>query len=88
MEQNKGKAWSEILTDGTPLKDLVAVPKVSPVAVAKPQLHVGSGYRFGNLTWFPVWTDAPVTPRKYATAAGQAFKVAEAPRASVPTLLV
>ena len=22
-----------------------------------PGLHVGRGYRFGNLDWFPVWTD-------------------------------
>jgi hypothetical protein len=90
MEQNNGKAWSELLTSGTPLQDLVATAKVARVdtVTAKPQLHVGSGYRFGNLTWFPVWTDAPLAARKYSTAAGQAFKVAEAPQASVPTLQV
>jgi hypothetical protein len=89
MEQNQGKTWSELLTSGTSLQDLVASTKIAPSARAsKPQLHVGSSYRYGNLTWFPVWTDAPVAPRKYATAAGQAFKVAEAAQASVPTLQV
>ena len=32
-----------------------------------PNLHVGSGYRYGNLTWFPVWTDAEIRPRRYTT---------------------
>ena len=82
MEQNNGKAWSDLLTNGTPLQDLLVTSQNAPVTAAslKPQLHVGSGYRYGNLTWFPVWTDAPVAPRKYATAAGQAFKLAEAPQ--------
>jgi hypothetical protein len=90
MEQNQGKTWSELLTSGHPLQQVLLQAKAAPTAVlaAKPQLHVGSGYRFGNLTWFPVWTDAPVAPRKYSTAAGQAFKVAEAAQAAVPTLQV
>lgn len=90
MKQNNGKAWSELLTNGTALQDLFVAAKTAPAVtdVLKPQLHVGSGYRFGNLTWFPVWTDAPLAARKYSTAAGLAFKVAEAPQASVPTLQV
>lgn len=90
MEQNNGKAWSDLLTNGTPLQDLLVTSQTAPVPAAslKPQLHVGSGYRYGNLTWFPVWTDAPLAARKYSTAAGLAFKVAEAPQASVPTLQV
>ncbi|MEO0024109.1 MAG: hypothetical protein RL196_550 [Actinomycetota bacterium] len=38
-------------------------------ALALPDLHVGRGLRYGNLTWFPIFTDAPVGPRGYATAA-------------------
>ena len=44
-------------------------------AGALPNLHLGRGIRYGNLTWFPIFTDAPVAERKYATAA-TAAKVA------------
>lgn len=32
-----------------------------------PQMHVGRGQRYGNLTWFPVFTDAPIKARDYVT---------------------
>ena len=32
-----------------------------------PQMHVGRGQRYGNLTWFPVFTDAPIKAREYVT---------------------
>lgn len=37
-----------------------------------PAMHLGRGYRYGNITWFPVWTDAPVVQRDYITEAGGA----------------
>lgn len=92
MKQNGSNDWSQSLTDGTPLQNLIT-SRPSTVAGAAdklgmPTMHVGSGYRFGNLTWFPVWTDAAVEPRKYATAAGKAFKVSEVAQASVQSLQV
>ncbi|MEY4367946.1 MAG: hypothetical protein RLZ28_1361 [Actinomycetota bacterium] len=39
---------------------------------ALPDLHVGRGMRYGNLTWFPVFTNAPVGQRSYVTVASAA----------------
>lgn len=85
MEQNTGNNWSESLTDGTPLKNLVGVAsKPAPAKAANkkglPMMHVGSGYRYGNLTWFPVWTDEAIAPRRYATAAGKSSLSPKLPR--------
>jgi hypothetical protein len=52
-----------------------------------PLLHVGSGYRYGNLTWFPVWTDAEIKPRRYTTKVSAAsVTLAEKETAQVPVL--
>lgn len=93
MEQNTGNNWSDSLTNGTPLQNLVSRNSQKPVAKSKagnrlPMMHVGSGYRYGNLTWFPVWTDEAIAPRMYATAAGKKFTVSEAAQASVQSLQV
>ena len=39
---------------------------------ALPDLHVGRGMRYGNLTWFPIFTNAPVSQRGYVTVASAA----------------
>ncbi len=52
-----------------------------------PALHVGSGYRYGALTWFPVWTDQQVTPRRYRTNP-EGLVVSELDDADVPHLVV
>jgi hypothetical protein len=93
MEQNTGNDWSNSLTNGTPLQNLVSKSSPKPVAKPKagnrlPMMHVGSGYRYGNLTWFPVWTDEAIAPRRYATAAGKKFTVSEVAQASVQSLQV
>lgn len=93
MDRNIANIWTTSLTDGTPLKGILESPATPRVLHASdfkriPTLHVGSAYRFGNLTWFPVWTDEPVAPRRYATATTAKFVVAEAENASVPTLQV
>jgi len=57
----------------------------SPIRL--PNLHVGSGYRYGNLTWFPVWTDAEIKPRRYTTkATASSVSLAEKENAQVPVL--
>lgn len=55
---------------------------------ALPQLHVGAGQRYGNLTWFPVWTDSPVVTRSYLTSTERHIKVEELPQAEVSKLQV
>ena len=59
-----------------------------PQTTALPQLHVGAGRRYGNLTWFPVWTDAPVSNRGYVTNTARHIKVEELPDATVSRLQV
>jgi hypothetical protein len=93
MNQKPQNGWTSSLTDGTPLQSLIAAQR--PRAASKsansdrlPIMHVGSGYRYGNLTWFPVWTDEAAAPRRYATAAGKKFLVSEAAQASVQVLQV
>lgn len=93
MEQNTGNNWSDSLTDGTPLHNLLSGPGPTAsvnAATTKglPVMHVGSGYRYGNLTWFPVWTDEAIAPRRYATAAAKKFAVSEVAQASVQSLQV
>lgn len=57
----------------------------SPIKL--PNLHVGSGYRYGNLTWFPVWTDAEIKPRRYTTKVRHSsVTLAEKENAQVPVL--
>jgi hypothetical protein len=57
----------------------------SPIKL--PNLHVGSGYRYGNLTWFPVWTDADIKPRRYTTKVRHSsVSLAEKENAQVPVL--
>jgi hypothetical protein len=52
-----------------------------------PLLHVGSGYRYGNLTWFPVWTDQDVKPRRYTTKVSPSeVTLSEKQDAQVPVL--
>jgi hypothetical protein len=52
-----------------------------------PGLHVGRGYRFGNLDWFPVWTDGAVKPRAYTTSfSASAVKLSEKANAEVAGL--
>jgi len=92
MESFTSNQWAGSLTDGTPLQDVVAgakAPTASQTSINKlPMMHVGSGYKFGNLTWFPVWTDEPIKQRNYSTAKSQDFLVSEASNAVVQSLKV
>lgn len=54
---------------------------------ALPALHVGRGYRYGNLTWFPVWSDAPELERRYTTDIAR-LEISELEAETVPHLKV
>lgn len=66
--------WATSLTSGKPLAEVIADAQRGTATVAPtakpgelPALHVGRGTRYGNITWFPIWSDAPVAPRDYIT---------------------
>lgn len=89
------KNWAAGLASNTPLDQLLselsqARPATTKVLAGKlPQLHVGRGLRVANLEYFPVWTDALVTPRTYVTNFDiQKVKVAEHDQASVGGLQI
>lgn len=92
MNSNNRANWAQALKDGAPLAQVLATPAPATTQVLPnnastainladlglPALHVGRGYRFGNLDWFPVWTDADQKPRSYTTQLTQsAVKVSE-----------
>jgi hypothetical protein len=83
MNENNA-SWAASLKSNSPLADVLAAA-AKPVAratkkAALPGMHVGRGQRYGNLTWFPIWTDAPVVDRDYTTkpAAGAVSVVEQA----------
>ena len=96
--------WAKSLRNGAPLAQLLATPvaqaatKVLPaqgphgqtsLLGGLPGLHVGRGYRFGNLDWFPIWTDAPIKPRGYTTQfSASAVTVSELANAQVAGLQI
>lgn len=64
--------WAAGLTSGMPINDVLAGGKKvagGKATAVLPSMNVGRGLRYGNLTWFPIWTDAPVVPRGYVTGA-------------------
>jgi hypothetical protein len=81
-EKNLG--WAASLTSKSTIADVIAMgkkPQAGKSATAVlPGMHVGRGQRYGNITWFPIWTDAPVVERDYTTkpAAGEVAVVEQA----------
>ncbi|MEY4452913.1 MAG: hypothetical protein RIT51_591 [Actinomycetota bacterium] len=64
--------WAKMLTGNNSINEVIAssvaaTSRTEKVPALLPAMHVGRGIRYGNLTWFPVFTDAPVTNRGYAT---------------------
>lgn len=98
MDSNIRSNWAKGLIGQAPLADWLAnqqnqaakaATTLAMPAGSLPRLHVGSGYRFGNLDWFPVWSDAPVASRNYTTAASAgAIKVSELTNAQVSGLKI
>ena len=72
--------WAKSLTGQAPLGQFLAdaakakttkatsAPTRTTPANKALGMHVGRGFRFGNLDWFPVWTDEAVKPRTYTTS--------------------
>jgi hypothetical protein len=95
---NNTNDWACILTGPNSLQDAVAATPATESRTANPtardrrifdmpNLHVGRGYRFGNLDWFPIWSDAEIAPRDYVTQAPAGLvKVAEHAEANVSGL--
>jgi hypothetical protein len=66
-ESNKG--WAASLMGTGSIADVIAAgkPNSNKAKAVLPGMHVGRGQRYGNVTWFPIWTDAPVVERDYTT---------------------
>ena len=86
--------WAEMLKGKSSLAEVFASGYASPARVKTgstllPAMHVGRGSRYGNLTWFPIFTDAQVLPRTYVTNFdGKKVKLAELDQASVGTVKI
>jgi hypothetical protein len=75
MMTNKNN-WANVLKGNASIDEVIAASKAAPaktkvhtsgLASLMPAMHVGRGSRYGNLTWFPIFTDAEVTTRDYVT---------------------
>jgi hypothetical protein len=87
MNANNNQGWISDLTSNRPLADVITgAPAATPSTVAvtaqgtfaMPNLHVGRGYRYGNLDWYPIWSDAEASPRGYITeAASEDIRISE-----------
>ncbi|MEN9956550.1 MAG: hypothetical protein RIR46_158, partial [Actinomycetota bacterium] len=90
--------WADSLRGQKPLADVIADAKTGGAARAAkpsatvrtlkqlPTMHVGRAARYGNITWFPIFTDAPVVERAYGTEAFGKVAVVEGDVPSVATL--
>lgn len=82
--------WANALRSNQPIAAAISAakadqPKSAEGTFVLPSLTVGRGYRYGNLTWFPIFTDAPATQRQYATSAVAQGKVSVV-EATTPTV--
>jgi hypothetical protein len=93
MMNNKND-WATMLKGNTSIQEVIAAAhagtaKTKAASALLPSMHVGRGTRYGNLTWFPIFTNAEVTTRNYVTNfdASQ-VKLAELDQASVGTVQI
>jgi hypothetical protein len=95
---NNKTDWATMLKSNTSLSEVIAAAHATPAKAAGatkeapallPSMHVGRGTRYGNLTWFPIFTNAEVITRNYVTNfdASQ-VKLAELDQASVGTVKI
>ena len=89
------KTWAEMLTSNTSIQEVIAAAHNTPAktkALATgllPEMHVGRGSRYGNLTWFPIFTSAPVSSRNYVTKFNaNTVKLAELDQANVGSVKI
>ena len=104
MNAINNQGWITALTSNLPLADVVtgtpATNRNSAPVTARvtrnpehvfemPNLHVGRGYRYGNLDWYPVWSDAEPAKRDYVTEViGDAIRISELAEPNVDWLEV
>ncbi len=93
MNAENNKSWIAGLTGNLPLNQVLASTPANTSARGSreefelPNLHVGRGYRYGNLDWFPIWSDSEVKPRDYVTKVAQGqVKVGELAQPDVTQL--
>lgn len=89
--------WAQLLTSNTSINEVLASAHAAPAktkidnaaTALLPAMHVGRGQRYGNLTWFPIFTNAPVGDRNYITNFNMnEVKLAELDHANVGTIKV
>lgn len=90
--------WATMLKSNTSLSEVIAAAHATPNKAASatkeapallPEMHVGRGSRYGNLTWFPIFTNASATDRNYVTSFDASkVKLAELDQASVGTVKI
>jgi len=94
---NTNSDWATMLKSNTSLSEVLASAHAAPAKTQNdkaapallPAMHVGRGTRYGNLTWFPIFTNAEVTTRNYVTNFDtKLVKLAELDQASVGTVKI
>jgi hypothetical protein len=89
--------WATMLKGNTSINEVIAAAHAAPAKTKNtkaalallPAMHVGRGTRYGNLTWFPIFTDSAVTDRSYVTNFdANLVKLAELDQASVGTVQI
>lgn len=66
VNNSSRQAWAQALTGNESVEQVLA-SNTHKVAGKLPEMHVGRAQRHGNIDWFPIWTNQPVTPRRYKT---------------------
>lgn len=66
MNNSSRQAWAQTLTGKETVEQVIA-SATKPGGNKLPEMHVGRSQRHGNIDWFPIWTNQPITPRKYKT---------------------
>jgi hypothetical protein len=90
--------WMKVLQGKATIDEVIAAAqniatgpkaKVAGSTSLMPTMHVGRGSRHGNLTWFPIFTDAEVTARDYVTNFNaKEVKLAEHDQATVGSVKI
>ena len=86
--------WATMLKGNTSISEVIAAAHAAPAKTKAapallPAMHVGRGSRYGNLTWFPIFTDAPLNDRTYVTQFdAKQVKLAEHDHATVGSIKI
>jgi hypothetical protein len=66
VNNSSRQAWAQALTGADTVERVIA-SATKPGSNKLPEMHVGRAQRHGNIDWFPIWTNQPVTARRYKT---------------------